>query len=54
MSKRQKRFTRKEKVKLSKLLKQDLGGKSDTEIREILEKYEREMPNLDRWIGPEN
>jgi len=51
MSKRQKRFTRKEKIKLSKRLGQDLKGKSDTEIRQILEGHDEKMPGLEKWLG---
>lgn len=51
MSKRQKRFTRKEKIKLSKQLKRDLKGKSDAEIRQTLKDHDEKMPDLDRWIG---
>ena len=48
---RQERFTRKEKIKLGKLLGQDLTGKSNAEIRRILEEHDKKMPNIDRWIG---
>lgn len=50
MPKRLKPFTRKEKVKLGKLLGMNLKGKGSVEIRRILEDHDKKMPDIDRWI----
>lgn len=49
--KNRKGFTLKEKKALGKRLGINLKGKSDREIRQIVEDHDRKMPRLDRWLG---
>lgn len=49
--KQPKKRTKKEKQRLSKLLKRELKGLSNAEIDRILEEHDRELPGVGRWLG---
>lgn len=49
--KQPKKRTRKEKQRLSRLLRRDLKGLSSAEIDVILNKHDEGLPGVGKWLG---